>query len=70
MLVPKGDSQRRDYQRRLPGYRRQGKPAKKTRQKPAKNPPREKAGGRYATGLLLQLPAREVRFRCDSMPKV
>jgi hypothetical protein len=27
---------------------------------------REKAGGRYATGLLLQLPAR-VRFRCDSM---
>jgi hypothetical protein len=38
--------------------------------KPAKNPPREKAGGRYATGLLLQLPAREVRFRCDSMPKV
>ncbi len=29
-------------------------------------PRREKAGGRYATGLLLQLPAR-VRFRCDSM---
>ena len=27
---------------------------------------REKAGGRYATGLLLQLPAR-VRFRCDFM---
>jgi hypothetical protein len=33
-------------------------------------PPREKAGGRYATGLLLQLPVREVRFRCDSMPKI
>ena len=31
---------------------------------------REKAGGHYAAGLLLQLPAREVRFRCDSMPKV
>jgi len=27
---------------------------------------REKAGGHYAAGLLLQLPAR-VRFRCDSM---
>src|SRR5436190_3213930 len=27
---------------------------------------REKAGGHYATGLLLQLPAR-VRFHCDSM---
>jgi len=36
----------------------------------SETPPREKAGGRYATGLLLQLPAREVRFRCDSMPKV
>jgi len=33
-------------------------------------PPREEAGGRYATGLLLQLPVREVRFRCDSMPKI
>src|SRR5258705_13743783 len=31
---------------------------------------KRKAGGRYATGLLLQLPARKVRFRCDSMPKV
>ena len=25
---------------------------------------REKAGGRYAIGLLLQLPAPRVRFRC------
>ena len=33
-------------------------------------PAREKAGGHYAAGLLLQLPAREVRFRCHSMPKV
>jgi len=31
--------------------------------------PREKAGGRYAIGLLLQLPAR-VRFRCDSMTRI
>jgi hypothetical protein len=30
---------------------------------------RKKAGGRYAAGLSLQLPAREVRFRCNSMPK-
>jgi hypothetical protein len=36
----------------------------------AKEPAREKAGGHYAAGLLLQLPAREVRFRCDSMPKI
>jgi hypothetical protein len=35
-----------------------------------RSPAREKAGGHYAAGLLLQLPAREVRFRCDSMPKV
>jgi hypothetical protein len=34
------------------------------------SPAREKAGGHYAAGLLLQLPAREVRFRCDSMPKI
>ena len=27
---------------------------------------REKAGGRYATGLLLQLPVPGVRFRCKS----
>jgi hypothetical protein len=27
-------------------------------------PPREKAGGRYAADLLLQLPAPGVRFRC------
>jgi hypothetical protein len=33
-------------------------------------PAREKAGGHYAAGLLLQLPVREARFRCDSMPKV
>lgn len=31
--------------------------------------PREKAGGRYATGLLLQLPA-QVRFRRDSMTEI
>jgi hypothetical protein len=31
--------------------------------------PREKAGGRYAIGLPLQLPAR-VRFRCDSMTRI
>jgi hypothetical protein len=30
----------------------------------------KKAGGHYAAGLLLQLPAPGVRFRCDSMPKV
>jgi hypothetical protein len=30
---------------------------------------REKAGGRYATGLLLQLPAAGVRFRCNSWCK-
>jgi len=36
----------------------------------AMSPAREKAGGHYAAGLLLQLPAREVRFRCDFMPKV
>src|SRR6476469_8127239 len=34
------------------------------------SPPREKAGGHYAAGLLLQLPAWEVRFRCTSMPKI
>jgi hypothetical protein len=31
---------------------------------------REKAGGRYAADLLLQLPAPGVRFRCGVMPKV
>jgi hypothetical protein len=31
---------------------------------------REKADGHYAAGLLLQLPAREVRFRCDFMGSV
>jgi hypothetical protein len=35
-----------------------------------RSPAREKAGGHYAAGLLLQLPAQEVRFRCDSMPKI
>jgi hypothetical protein len=66
MLVPKGDSQRRDVQKRSLDVT-----ARKIRhENPRENPPREKAGGRYATGLLLQLPAREVRFRCDSMPKV
>jgi hypothetical protein len=34
------------------------------------SPAREKADGHYAADLLLQLPAREVRFRCDSMPKI
>jgi hypothetical protein len=56
MLVPAADSQRRDF--------------RADRHSPARELAREKAGGRYATGLLLQLPAREVRFRCDSMPKV
>jgi hypothetical protein len=56
MLVPAVDSQRRDF--------------KGDRRSPARGLVREKAGGRYATGLLLQLPVREVRFRCDSMPKV
>ncbi|MEH2675953.1 hypothetical protein DXU07_43425 [Bradyrhizobium elkanii] len=32
----------------------------------SRHPQREKAGGRYATGLLLQLPVPGVRFRCDS----
>jgi hypothetical protein len=58
MLVPKGDSQRRDVQRRV------------ILRGDCLSPAREKAGGHYAAGLLLQLPAREVRFRCDSMPKV
>jgi len=35
-----------------------------------KVPPREKAGGHYAAGLLMQLPAPGVRFRCDSMTEV
>jgi len=56
MLVPAVDSQRRDF--------------RDDRHSPPRELAREKAGGRYATGLLLQLPAREVRFRCDSMPKV
>jgi hypothetical protein len=56
MLVPEIDSQRRDLKDESPGA--------------GKKPAREKAGGHYAAGLLLQLPVREVRFRCDSMPKV
>jgi hypothetical protein len=44
-----------------PGGKRFGLPAMTNSQ-----PKTEKAGGRYATGLLLQLPAR-VRFRRDSM---
>lgn len=31
----------------------------------SQNKPREKAGGSYAAGLFLQLPARGVRFCCD-----
>ena len=31
-------------------------------------PAREKADGRYAAGLLLQLPAPGVRFRCKFQP--
>jgi hypothetical protein len=56
MLVPAADSQRRD--------------SETIAHSPARELAREKAGGRYATGLLLQLPAREVRFRRDFMPKV
>jgi hypothetical protein len=50
----------------VPGVDSQRRDFQKTIARPA----REKAGGHYAAGLLLQLPAREVRFRCDSMPKV
>jgi hypothetical protein len=48
MLVPAVDSQRRDWSEAIAWL----------------PPEREKAGGHYAAGLLLQLPAREVRFRC------
>jgi hypothetical protein len=58
MLVPAVDSQRRDCSERV-------HPAAAS-----KGSAREKADGHYAAGLLLQLPAREVRFRRDSMPKI
>jgi len=58
MLVPAVDSQRRD---RSGAHRLVAA---------SKGSAREKADGHYAAGLLLQLPAREVRFRCDSMPKI
>jgi hypothetical protein len=64
MLVPAVDSQRRDFRDD------RHSPARELARELERELAREKAGGRYATGLLLQLPAREVRFRCDSMPKV